>query len=249
MANATADVTALPAKARGPFQEFARVLSELAGDNLLALSAFGGWLVGDPLYEGSAARSVVVLRRFDLRLLARIAERGVQMGKRGLQAPLIMTPAYIAASCDAFPLELLEIQQLAAVLIGEDHFAALRFDPDNVRLQSEREAKSGLIHLHQGLLSSAGKHRHLDELCRRVAERAVRVLRGVLYMASATMPRRSPEIAARAAEIAGLRFEALGEVLAGGQIRDLERFERFYSDLAALAEYIDGLASGRKSNA
>jgi hypothetical protein len=236
----------LPAKARAPFQEFAGVLTELAGENLLALSAFGGWLIGDPLYEGTAAQSVVVLRHFDLRLLARLAERGVQMGKRGVQAPLIMTPAYIGASCDVFPLELLEIQQLAVVLVGADQFAALRFEPGNVRLQAEREVKSELIHLHQGLLSSAGKLKHLDELCRRTAERAVRVLRGVLYLANASLPRRSTEIAARAAEVVGQRFAALDETLTGGRVRDLDRFERFYNDLAALAQYIDGLGSGPK---
>lgn len=245
MTETTVNVAALPANARAPFQAFAQVLVELARDNLLALSAFGGWLAGDALNERTPARSVVVLKRFDLRLLAGLAGHGVRMGRRGLQAPLIMTPAYIAASCDAFPLELLEVQQLSAVLIGEDHFAALRFDPANVRLQCEREVKSKLIHLHQGLLASAGKYRHLGELCQREAERAVRVLRGVLYLAKAAVPRRTTEIAASAAEATGLRLATLGQILAGARIRDLAGFEGFYDELSALADYVDGLSDGR----
>lgn len=241
MTEALIDVAAVPAEARAAFQHFAQMLREVSGEKLLSLGAFGGWLVGDPLYRGTPARSVVVLRDFDLRLLARLAEHGVRMGQRGLQAPLIMTPDYIAASCDTFPLELLEIQQLHAVLVGEDHFAGLRFDSVNVRLQCEREVKSGLIHLRQGLLSSAGKYKHLDELCRREAERAVRVLRGVLYLAGAAMPRLSSEIATAAAATAGLQLAALGRVLAGERISDLDGFEGLYGELAALADYVDSL--------
>ena len=239
MMETAVNVAGLPDSAQAPFRGFVRTLSEVAGEQLLALSAFGGWIYGDPFYQTAVARSVVVLRHFDVRLLARLAEHGVRMGRHGLQAPLIMTPAYITASCDVFPLELLEIQQLSVPLIGADHFAGLRFEPANVRLQCEREAKSALIHLHQGLLSSVGKHRHLDELCHREAERAVRVLRGALLMASAALPRLSGETVAAAAQITGLRLAALGQLVAGAPVRALDGFEAFYNELSALAAYVD----------
>ena len=239
MTETTVNVAGLPESAQAPFREFVRTLREMAGEQLLALSAFGGWLYGDPLYRNAAARSVVVLRQFDVRLLARLAEHGVRMGRHGLQAPLIMTPAYIAASCDVFPLELLEIQQLSAPLIGADHFCGLRFEPANVRLQCEREVKSALIHMHQGLLSSAGKYRHLDELCHREAERAVRVLRGVLHVASAALPRQSAELVAAAAQTTCLRLTAVSQLVGGVPVRALDGFEDLYNELSALADYVD----------
>lgn len=241
MPEMTENVAALPMKVQGPFQEFTQRLSEVAGEKLLGFSAFGGWLAGDPLYADAPARSVVVLLDFDLRLLARLAEHGVRMGQLGLQAPLIMTPAYIAASGDVFPLELLEIQQLHIVLAGADHFASLQFDRQDLRLQCERDLKSELIHLHQGLLSSAGRYRQLGDLCRREAERAVRVLRGVLYLAGAAIPRLSDEIAASAATTTHLPLVALRGVLTGTRIADLNGFTAFYNELSAVADYVDRL--------
>ncbi len=237
---AAADAFAsLPPDAQAPFRGFVQQLVALAGENLLAVSAFGGWLYGDPLYRGTPARSVVLLHRLDLRLLAALAAEGQRHAKRGLQAPLIMTPEQLAASADVFPLELLEIQQLNVTLLGQDHFAGLQFAPADVRLQCEREVRSELIHLNQGLLSTGSRSRQLAELCRHEAERAVRVLRGVLHMAGQPLPRLAAELAAQAAACTGLQLEGLSTVLAGGEVSDLGGFERFYNDLLALAGWLD----------
>ena len=241
MTEALIDVSAVPEKSRAAFQRFAGILREVAGEKLLELTAFGGWLAGDPFYRSAPARSVVVVQDFDLRLLAGLAGHGVRLGQHGLQAPLIMTPGYIAASCDVFPLEFLEIQQTGVVLLGDDRFAGLRFDPADVRLQCERELKSALIHLHQGLLSSAGKSRHLGELCWREADRAVRVLRGLLYLSGTAVPRMSGEIASQVAATAGSPLDAVGSVLGGARVSTLDEFEAFYAELSTLADYVNAL--------
>jgi hypothetical protein len=231
----------LPANTRPPFRELATLLARLVGDHLLGLSAFGGWLADDPLYDGTPARSVAVLRQFDLRMLDELAREGVRLGKLGLRAPLMMTPEYIAQSCDTFPLELLEIQRQHVVLFGEDHFAALQFGRGDVRLQCERELKSELIHLRQGLLAAAGQYKHLGAVCRQEAERAMRVLRGVLHLAGRGSPSLSAELVAQAADVAGLKLDGLQAVVAGAGHVDFAAFERFYEDLAALAGYVDRL--------
>jgi hypothetical protein len=232
---------ALPANSRAAFHELAELLARLAGDRLRELSAYGGWLVDDPLYDGTPARSVAVLPQVDLRLLDQLAQEGVRLGKLGLRAPLMMTPEYIAASCDTFPLELLEIQQQHVVLAGHGHFADLRFAPADVRLQCERELKSALIHLRQGLLAAAGKYKHLGALCRQEAERAARVLRGLSHLAGRALPRLSAELVAQVATSTGLPLDGLGAVVGQAGPVDFAAFERFYADLAALAEYVDRL--------
>jgi hypothetical protein len=232
---------ALPANARTAFRELAELLMPLAGERLLELAAFGGWLVDDPLYHGTPARSVAVLAQVDLRLLDQLARAGVRLGNLGLSAPLTMTPAYITASCDTFPLELLEVQQQHVVLVGQDHFAALRFEPAHVRLQCERELKSELLHLRQGLLAAAGNYKQLGVVCRQEAERSTRVLRGLLHLAGTVPGGRSAEIIAQAAGHTGLQLDGLAGLVAAPRQVDFAAFERFYQELTALAEYMDRL--------
>jgi hypothetical protein len=239
--DAGVNVSGLPGNTRASFQELGRLLISLAGDHLLGLSAFGGWLNDDPLYRGTPARSVAVLERFDLKLLDRIACEGVRLGKRGLAAPLIMTPEYIAASRDVFPLELMEIQHLNVLLHGRDCFGTLEFQQADVRLQCERELKSELIHLRQALLTAGGEHQRLGEPCRQAAERATRVLRGVLYLAAKDAPRPAAALVERCAEATGLKVDALRQVVLEAGRVDFGGFERFYGDLTALAEYVDRL--------
>jgi hypothetical protein len=234
-------VAALPANSRTAFVELGALLARLAGDGLLELTAFGGWLVNDPLYDHTSARSVAVVREVDLRLLDQLAREGVRLGNQGLRAPLMMTPQYIAASCDTFPLELLEIQQQHTVLLGQDHFAGLRFEPAHVRLQCERELKSALLQLRQGLLAAAGNYKQLGPLCRHEAERATRVLRGVLHLGGRESPPLASEIVAQAAARTGQPLDGLGTVVEVARYVDFATFERLYQDLAALSEYVDRL--------
>jgi hypothetical protein len=241
MTGSNLNVAALPANSRAAFGELGDLLARLAGDGLLELAAYGGWLVDDPLYDHTPARSVAVLREVNLRLLNQLAREGVRLGNQGVRAPLMLTPDYITASCDTFPLELLEIQQQHVVLTGEDHFASLHFEPAHVRLQCERELKSALLHLRQGLLAAAGEYKPLRELCRHEAERAMRVLRGVLHLAGRAAAPLSAEIVAQAASQTGLALDGLAAVIGSPGPVDLPAFEQFYRDVETLADHVDRL--------
>ncbi len=242
MPNREFRTSALPVPYRDGFEQFARALVELAGDRLLGLSAFGGWLISDRFFEGTPARSVVVLNRIDLKMLSQLASSGARFGKQNVSAPLMMTPEYIKASCDVFPLELLEIQQLHAVVCGEDHFADLEFERNDVRLQCERELKSELIQLRQGLLAAAGRHKLLGELCLAVAERTVRILRGVLYLADpSNLAKSASDVVKQAAKQTDVGLGTLGRLVGRPPEIGMPEFERLYEEIAHLATYADTL--------
>lgn len=242
MTNRDIVLDALPVEYRDAFQQFAEVLLELASEELIGLSAFGGWLVDDPFFQGTPARSVVVLRDIELKMLDRLASSGAHFGRKNLSAPLMMTPEYVKASCDVFPLELLEIQQLHGLIFGADHFADLVFERRDVRLQCEREFKSELIQLRQGLLAAAGKHRLLGDLCRGCATRTVRLLRGVLYVGGVNpAPKLTREVVEEATDVTNHKLEALGRIVSGLQDVDFNDFERFYREVDTLTSYVDGL--------
>jgi hypothetical protein len=233
------DVDGLPDARRDNFGELVALLADLAGDNLLGCCAFGGWVVDDPAYKDLPARSVLVLREVDLDLLDALAGYGGRFGRQGLAAPLIMTPEYIAASTDVFPLELLEMQQLHRRVCGKDYFSDLVFKPGELRLQCERELKSELIQLRQGLISAAGKRQVLPALCLSAAERCSRVLRGVLHLAGRRPPEVAVQLLAQGGDVTGTRLEKLRAVLAGVDRFELDDFKQCYREVADLAAHVD----------
>ena len=235
------NLDSIPEQRREAFGELARLLVELAGDELLGLCAFGGWIVDDRCYEHALARGVAVLKRVDLPMLDRLASQGGRLGRKGVAGPLIMTPEYIRASCDVFPLELLEIQQLHRLVVGEDHFADLSFAPGDLRLQCERELKSELIQMRQGLISAAGRHKALHDVCAAAAERTVRVLRGVLHLAGQEAPKLAVELMSVADKATGLKFATLARAAVGTDRLDFDGFRRCYAEVEALAKYVDEL--------
>lgn len=234
------DLRHLDVSLRDPFRDLVRQFAAVAGDALLGLAAFGGRVHNDPLFRLSAACSVAVLSRFDLTMLERIASAGVRLGRAGLAAPLIMTPDYILASRDSFPLELLEIQRTQILLRGEDYFSRLTFEAADVRLQCEREMKSELMLLRQGLLAAAGNRRSLTLLLTAAAERAVRILRGVLHLSGAAAPAHAGAVVAQAAGLMGTAWPALTQVAGGGVRRvDVDYFKSFYAEVTVVADWIE----------
>lgn len=241
MADAKLDLSAIPTARRDAFAAFAELLRELAGEKLLGLCATGGWLIADPLFEPGPARSVAVFEQVDLAVLENLARHGPRLGKQRIATPLIMTPAYIRASCDAFPLELLEIQQLHARVLGDDFFSRLDFLRSDVRLACERELKSELIHLRQGLLASAGRFELLHELCMTSLLRSARILRGVLHLLARPAPQRCAEMIASAAEATRLNLEIHARLATIGDDLGLDGYRRFYAEVDALAAHVDSL--------
>ncbi len=231
----------VPPEYQEGFELLCRTLFELAGENLLGVTAFGFWLVGDALPD-DAATSVMVLERVDLELIDRLAEHGQTLGAKRLRAPLVMTPAYIDESCDVFPLELLEIQQTRRVVCGEDFFAGCGFEPADVRLQAERELKSELIQLRQGLLAAAGRRRLLDDLARAAAARMLRILRGLLYLAGVErVSERAAGLVVQAARTLEIKLPMLHDVVCGLDDLGFEGFGRFYGEVEALATHANTL--------
>lgn len=238
---ATLKLDDLPPNHRDGFARFARHLQAVFGDNLIGLSAYGGWLLGDGAAVVAPAASVAVLREIDLEQLAKLAADGERLAKQcGVQAPLIMTPAYIKASCDSFPLEFLEIRQSDVTILGDDLFTRLEFDPRDVRMQCERELKSALIQLRQGLLAAAGDESKLADVCAGVTTKVVRVLRGVLHLRRPQQEvRGAATVVADASQLTGLAFETIRRQVSVGDELGLEGFKRLYAEVAGLSDVVD----------
>jgi len=224
---------------RPAVEYYAALTQRLAGSNLAGLTLFGPVLTEEFDASRMTVSSVVVLGRMDLAFLRKLAKEAVGLGKRHVAAPLIMTPAYIAASLDSFPLELLEIHQKHETVLGEDHFAAIEPRPKHVRLQCERELKRILIRLRQGLLAAAGRDGPLAELLADVGPHVLRTLRGLLWLTGERQYHKGTEVLGGVERRTGKTFGGLRQVLRVGPLPEGDLFDRLYADV----EELSGLAN------
>jgi hypothetical protein len=233
------DMERIPASMRAGVEAYARLVADLAGDNVVALTFFGAVVAAGYDPERGPARNVLMLDKVDLDLLRRVAERGVQIGKLNIAAPVVMTEGYLAASLDSFPIEMIEIAQMRATVLGEDKFGGLRFDEGHVRLACEREFKRVLIGLRQGLLSAAGRERVLAAVEMDVGEVVLRTIRAVLWMKGMKESKPKEEALSEVERLVGRRLEGLRASLDPVVEHDFAAFEKLYGDVEALAEVAD----------
>jgi hypothetical protein len=224
---------------RGPARQFADYVAQVTGPNLKGLAFYGSIL--RPKFDPKRApgRSVLLLDHDALEQVRQLAQQGRRFGRAGLAAPLIMTPAYIQASRDTFPLELIEIQQEHATVLGETPFAELTFETAHVRLQCERECKTILIGMRQGLLAAADKEALLADVADEAAGALARVLRGLLWLKGRRDPCPPREMAARVEGIVEKPLLGVQAVLAGSLGRDWAGFRQLYEDVRRLGELVD----------
>lgn len=224
---------------RPHINQYVTLVRELAGANAKAITLTGAIAAGSFDIERHAARNVLVIDKMDLGLLRRLAEHGVRLGKVHIAAPLVMTPAYIQASLDTFPLELIEIQQNHLTVFGTDYFRELTFEDSHVRLQCERELKTALIGMRQGLLAAAGQEKAVGTLEVQVGEGLVRTLRGMLWLKGERDGKPAAQVLAAVEKsldrpLSGIRA-ALQTTLSPGW----EQFEALYHDVETLGDRVN----------
>ena len=234
MSQAIENIDQLTSGMQEPIRTFAGRIQELGGSNCLAITGFGA--IATPGFDSARqlAKSVVVLEQIDLPMLRELAKDGVKLGKAKIAAPLIMTPVYIKGSLDAFPLEFLEIQQCHLCLVGPDHFSDLSFEASHIRLQCERELKTILIAMRQGLLAAAGREKMFGAMEGDIVERLIRTLRGLLWL-------HGQKDYLSAIQVVGHIEQETDHSLPGirGALQDLR--QHGWEDFIRLYEEIDGL--------
>lgn len=233
-------ISELPEKVRQPVREFAELLHQLGGEQVKAWTVFGALAAGS--FDGTrhSVRSVLVLEQFDLEFLRRLAAQGQRLGRSHFAAPLIMTPKYITASCDTFPLALIEIQQCHVAVFGPDYFNDLTFEQQHVRLRCEHELKAVLIDLHQGLLATAGRDALLGALEVDIAENLVRTMRGMLWLKGQKKAQPAVSVIEELEQQIRRPLPGVRTALDPAAHHDWELFERLYHDVQALGNIVDG---------
>ena len=162
------------------------------------LKIFNKELVSLILY-GSAAGGHYVKGKSDINLLVVLTSAGmdkladvldtVQIWKKSRVAvPLVMTKAFIENSLDCYPIEFLNMQNRHILIYGENVLEQLKFKPEDLRLQIERELKGKLILLRSGYLETGGSARQLKQLISRSFTAFTSIFNALLYLKQESAP-------------------------------------------------------------
>ncbi len=172
-----------PTQVADRYQPFLQEVLAAGGQLIHSVHVSGGALTADFDPRVADIHSVIVLQRMEFGFLKLLAPRGKKYGKKGITAPLIMTPEYINSSLDVFPIEFLDLKLLHRTVHGEDLLENLEIGMTDLRQQCERELKSHLISLRQGYLSAAGDRKMLAEgFLSHTYSRYLPLFRGVAYL-------------------------------------------------------------------
>jgi len=217
-------------------------------DKLHSIYLVGSVLTQDYDPKISDINSVMVLHKMDLKFLELLAPLGKKYGKKGVAAPLIMTPRYIHESLDVFPIEFLNIKLCHQAVFGEDVFRDVNIENSDLRRQCERELKVKLIGLRQGYISAAGDKNILARGFIDTIAGYMPLFKGIIFLLGQMVPRNHSEILSALEEASGVSTQAFKWVLKCKRqktrppIEQLNTvFEDYYKAIEKLGEIADAL--------
>lgn len=239
----TPSLERIPGELRDAISHYAARVREHCGDRIGCLAVYGA--IAAPSFELPAGdaigrvENVLVLKIERLSDLRPLAEEGHRFGRLRIAAPLVLTPSFVKASRDTYPLELIEIQQQHVVIVGEDVFAPLEFDASFVRLQCERQLKVISLAMRQAAVTFGADWR----LFRKAAWPSLldlrRVLRGILWLKGLRQPLSTMDMVREIEGFVGHPLPGLHRVIEADRTADWNVFELVYADIEVLGRSVD----------
>lgn len=217
-------------------------------DNIHSIHLTGSTVTDDYHEKTSDISSIVVLEKMDLRFVEFLAPLGKKYRKKGISAPLIMTPEYIRTSLDVFPIEFLDFKHIHETVFGEDILQGLTVSNRDLRQQCEREVKSRLIGLRQGYISSMGDRQELTGRLTGSISGYIPLFRGIICLLGRERPVRKHDVIAELASATGVDTAIFRKVLdmKRGRLQPSKEeidtiFEEYYDATEKIGEIIDDL--------
>jgi hypothetical protein len=169
-------------------EQLAARLGEAIPEQLKCVVLYGSAAAGDFLPGASNYNLLLLLEPLTAAQLDAIAPTIVAWSRAGHPPPLLFTPEGLMASTDAFPIELLDIQQSRRILWGPDLLADVRVQPEHLRLQVERELTGKLLSLRSRYLLTEGKREAATELMLRTLSNILVLFRAALRLYQDVVP-------------------------------------------------------------
>jgi len=135
-------------------EQFVERLQGAMPSGLKSVVLYGSAAAGDFVPGASDYNLLLVAESWSAAELQAIAEVVSQWQRAGNPPPQLFTSADMASSADAFPIEILDLQQSHKILWGTDLLGGIQVSPEHLRSQLEHELKSKLLRLRQRYLAA-----------------------------------------------------------------------------------------------
>jgi predicted nucleotidyltransferase len=228
-----------------PFIE--EILDNYSG-NVHSVHIVGSSLTEDYNEKTSDINSIFVLKTMDLKFIELLAPFGKKYRRKGVAAPLVMTPDYISTSLDVFPIEFADCKLIHQTVFGEDIFKDLEISMADLRQQCEREIKSKLIGLRQSYISSLGDRRMLTERFANSIAGFMPLFRGIIWLMGKERPVGKDQVISELSASTGINTDVFRKILdVKRQKRILTNdemktfFEEYYEATEKIGKVIDEL--------
>lgn len=139
-------------------------LKSAYGDNLVSVVLYGSAATGEYHEKFSDLNVLCVLKSIGVRELEKGEEAVGWWLKQKQPLPLFLSREEVDNSCDAFPIEFLDIQQNHRILYGEDVVEKIEVKTPQHRRQVEHETRSGLLRLRDRYLSLQRNKKEVAQL-------------------------------------------------------------------------------------
>jgi hypothetical protein len=238
----------IPNKPEDVFPELTDDYKKAFGADLLSIILYGSGASGHYVAGKSDLNFLVVLAEPGMDRLERTFDLIAKWKKRRVATPMVMTKAYLEASLDAYPLELLNMSLHHIPVYGEDVLAGLTFRRECLRLQLERELGGKLLLLRQRFLESEGREKALRDLVRVSLKAFLSAFSGLLYVKGIDIPRERSAVILAVEDAFAIDKDVFHQCL---EIREgrgklssreiLVLFQRYMGEIARLCDKIDEL--------
>jgi hypothetical protein len=216
----------------------------VAGGHLLGVTMYGGAVSHEYRPGKSEVNILVVLDDTSADVLSAFVPVQTRWMRRGMSAPLYLTPAAIASLPDVFPMEFLDMRHAYRVLYGEDFLADRRLDRNDLRLQSKRELAGLALHLRLEFVRTCRHPRRLRDVLALSLRRLHPVFKAILVLYEKKIPSPTAELIAAVEDLSGLGPSVLSEMHNHPRLPETkakEYYERFLRAVELLTGQMDRL--------
>lgn len=191
-------------KMREEAREFARRMRDTLGDRLRSVVLHGSVVRSEAVDAVSDVNLLVLVDAVDASLLRLLAPRAREWLERERALPLLLSWDEWRSAMDAFAIETSDMLEAREILHGEDPLAAGTVEPEELRLQAERELRGKLVHLREGMLVAADRPEDLGRLLLTALPSVATYLRVALRLAGRPVPGTTPAVLREAGALLGL---------------------------------------------
>jgi len=218
------------------------------GDNIVSIFAYGACAGEDFIQGATSVSTVIVFKELgftQLKQSLKLVDRGI---RKGIAAPLFLTPEHIKSSSDTFPIEFLEMKDKHVLIFGEDLLSGLAIELSHIRFICEEQLKGKLIRIRQAYLEIGLRKKGMEALIKESLDSLFPVFRGLLRLKGIVPPIKKEDIARSLSDafgvdydtfIAVLKDEKNDEKIAGEELESfLERYIQQIEKLAIAADQL-----------